>query len=97
MSTQKTLITALDNENNDAYVFMVTHTSGIIVWPNIVAAFREYAKTDEGIDYIKHNGSNCGDALFTPKQYLVKHGILSVKAIDCKYRVVVNHNDSVLA
>ena len=97
MSTQKTLITALDKDNDDAYAFMVTHTTDVDAWPAVVKAFKEYAKTAEGKKYIKNNGSNCGEALFTPKQYLIKHGILSVETVTGDHHVIVNHDDSLLA
>lgn len=91
---RKTTLIATDLENDDVFVWTITHNAKVDAWPSIVKAFKEYAKTPDGKKYIENNGTNCGDALFTPKKFLVKHGIHDIESAND--RVIVNHNDPLL-
>lgn len=96
MTAQKTLFMAIDYDQHEAFSYIVTHNKGVRVEDAVPKAFKEYAKTDEGKSYIERNGSNWGDALFIPKQFLIKHGVLSVVVNDGHRRVTVDHNELLL-
>jgi hypothetical protein len=94
--TETLLITVDDGDNNRAWAFSIKHMGNVFVREAVSNAFRDFAKTDEGKEYIEQNGTNWGDALFIPDKYLRKHGILRVKLIVMPHDITVDHNESLL-
>ena len=106
----RTLIIAVGlegiNEVGDAHLFEAVHEGDIKV--AIRQAFGEWAKTQEGRDYIDENGVNWGDALEIPDRYLKAFGVDSLCALE-EYtdegfnipgghfdaKLVVNHDEEV--
>jgi hypothetical protein len=94
--TETLLITVDDGDNNRAWAFEITHMDNVYVREAVSNAFRDFAKTNKGKEYIKQNGTNWGDALFIPDKFLRKHGILCVKSIVMPHDITVDHNESLL-
>ena len=113
-TVEGTMILAYDSEGGlepqSIFVFHAVHESGIrdIRLP-LKTAFEEWAKTEDGKEYIEDNGTNWGDATEIPSAILAKHGIQSYEnaetmnrdgsrkiTIVLHHRIVVDHNESLV-
>jgi hypothetical protein len=56
-------------------LILCKHEDGVDVEEAVKEAFAEWAKTDEGKEFIDSNGTNWGDSLDIPDDILRKHGI----------------------
>jgi hypothetical protein len=97
-----TRILAYDREDKfepqSIFVFQARAKAGTDVREAIKAAFRDWAETDAGREWIDDEGSNWGDALQIPDEFLRRHGIYSLLPDDYNIiSMVVDHNEDLLA
>jgi hypothetical protein len=71
------VIFALDRSSNpdDAFLFTCSVLEGNSPRGTLQEAWREWAKTEEGKEYIEQNGTNWGDCLHIPREFLKAAGI----------------------
>lgn len=73
--TETHVIFALDRENDDAFLFTCSVSEGKDPREALQEAWREWAKTEEGKEYIERNGTNWGDSCYIPRDFLKAAGI----------------------
>lgn len=102
MNMKTTYIIANDLDNDDAFIFMVTHhlqanDLGRAIREALGRAFANWAHTAEGEAYIKTNGTNWGDALEIPGTFLEEEGIEFIEYLPTSGgRLVVDHNENLM-
>lgn len=87
-----TLIIAVDPqprvEDVTVCLILCRHRDGIDVCRAVGAAFTEWAKTEEGAEFVRTNGNNWGDSLDIPDRILRKHGMYKYEGLLCGREVV---------
>lgn len=83
----RTLIIAVGNEGMDvcdAHLLEAVHEGEdqYSLREAIKGAFADWAKTSDGQDYINDNGTNWGDAMSIPDEFLRAHGVSSMDALE---------------
>lgn len=70
-------VSLVDGELSDAWLFrLVTHTDARIDPRKLLLdAFKIWCEEGDGMDYVRANGTNWGDATMIPQDYLSRAGI----------------------
>jgi hypothetical protein len=86
-------------------LILCVHMEDVDPQDAVTAAFREWAQTEKGRDFIDGNGSNWGDSLDIPDEILERHGIYKYEGLlgggelrGAKYQheITVDHNESLV-
>lgn len=96
MAYQKTYLIKNDESTREIDIYEVTHYKNVDLKVALREAFWDYYKTTEGKKFVADCGTCWGNALHTPLQFLVKHGILSIKPTSDFSHVVINVEASLL-
>jgi hypothetical protein len=119
MRNEVLLVAALDgpgSKDQDVHLFLLCYKRDNLKWEAdavraaLGRAFRAWEKTHDGHDYVKDNGSNWGDALSIPDEFLIKERIvffcplIQVKKDGTRCledaridgQIVVDHNENLL-
>ncbi len=99
-----TLIKAFDDcggDGKDCNFFFAVHEPGVDVKSGVRWAFRQWARTEDGRQFIESNGCNWGDALYIPGKFLPagihRLGSLmaggAIRALRYDHEMVVDHDE----
>lgn len=96
-----TIIKAYDNEDKGTpqsiFIFVAVHTDEVEAEASIKSAFKDWAATPDGAEFIDEEGTNWGDALNIPQEFLEKYGVTSLEpAATADHEIVVDHNESLV-
>ena len=69
------VIFALSSWEDDAFLFTCSIEGDSAPREALQEAWREWAKTEEGKEYIERNGTNWGDSCYIPREFLKAAGI----------------------
>lgn len=96
MANRETLLVLLRPEFDEIFIFNVKHRGNVDPREAFHTAFRDFAETKEGAEYVESNGANWGDALQIPFEYFAKHGILTISQRNDDGILVAQHDESLL-
>jgi hypothetical protein len=96
VANRETLLVLLRPEFNEIFIYNVKHRGNIDPREAFHAAFRDFAETKEGAEYVESNGANWGDALQIPFKYFEKQGILMISQRNDDGILVAQHDESLL-